>query len=421
VLDRRGECIETDYVVQDGFRMNNSRGTYRPKLTYVVTVSASVSFLYGQVAHMVGSGWDVDIVSSPGPELNVARAEGARSWAVPMEREITPLKDIVSLWRLWRLFRSTRPDLIVAGTPKAGLLGTLAARLAGVPHVLYTLHGLRLETALGLKRLLLTIAELVACRCAHRVHCVSPSLRARVIGLGLARPDKTVVVGPGTCRGVNTDRFRPSPDAQQEASDLGRKLGIHEDALVIGFVGRFTRDKGVAELYRAFISLRQQYSDLRLLLVGDLEVGDPIAADIQRAIESNGDVIRTGFVTDVAPYYRIMDICALPTYREGFPGVPLEAQAAGIPVITTQATGAIDSVLDGQTGFIVPVGDVSALRDAINRLLVDPSLQERMGLAGRAWVEAVFRQEIVWAAYAQAYEQQLSCGSCFQCDAVGGE
>jgi glycosyltransferase involved in cell wall biosynthesis len=336
-----------------------------------------------------------------------------------MEREIAPFRDIVSLWRLWRLLCRTQPDLVVAGTPKAGLLGTLAARLAGVPYVVYTMHGLRLETARGWKRKLLTITERIACRCAHRVHCVSPSLRARAIDLELVRPEKAVVVGPGTCNGVDADRLHASLDAQQKARELRRQLGIEEDAPVIGFVGRFTRDKGVAELYQAFISLSEQYSSLRVLLVGDFEVGDPIAPDIRRAIESNCAVIRTGFVPDVVPYYHIMDICVLPTYREGFPGVPLEAQAAGIPVVTTQATGAIDSVLDKQTGFIVPVGDVSALSDAIDRLLGNPSLRKRMGEAGRAWVEAVFQREIVWALVAQAYEQQVSFERGSPCGKVG--
>ena len=401
--------------------MNKPSGIHLPKLTYVVTASMSVGFFHGQVAYMVGSGWDVDIVSSPGPELYAMRAEGARPWAVPMEREIAPLKDIGSLWRLWQLFRHTRPNLVVAGTPKAGLLGILAARLAGVPHVVYTMHGLRLETASGWKRKLLTIAERMACRCAHRVHCVSPSLRARAIGLGLVRRDKTVVVGPGTCNGVDVDRFHASFDARQKASDLRRKLGIHEDAPVIGFVGRFTRDKGIPELYKTFISLREQHSNLRLLLLGDFEPDDPPAEGIRRAIENDREVIRTGFVPNVTPYYHLMDMCVLPTYREGFPGVSLEAQASGIPVVTTQATGAIDSVLDRQTGFIVPMGDVKALCVAIDRLLGDPSLRKRMGEAGRAWVEAVFRREIVWEAYAEAYKQEISCGRGLEYDKVYGE
>lgn len=390
--------------------MNNPSDTHKPRLTYVVTASVSVGFFYGQVAYMINKGWDVDFISSPGPELNLIRGEGARTWAVPMEREIALHKDIVSLWRLWRLFRSTRPDLVIAGTPKAGLIGALAARLAGVPHVVYMLHGLRLETALGLKRMLLTITERVACFCVHRVHCVSPSLRMRAIGLGLVKPNKALVVGPGTCCGVDADRFHESLDVRQKANHLRHELGIQKDAQVIGFVGRFTRDKGIPELYQAFISVREQHANLRLLLVGDFEAGDPIAVDMRRTIENDPGVVRTGFVTDVAPYYNLMDMCVLATYREGFPGVPLEAQAAGLPVVTTLATGAIDSVLDRETAFIVPVGDVKALSDAINRLLDDPPLRKRMGEAGRAWVKAVFRQEIVWDAYARTYQHLIQKG-----------
>ncbi len=393
-------------------------GTHRPRLTYVVTASVSAVFFHGQVAYMVGNGWDVDFVSAPGPELKSMRGEGARTWAIPMEREISPLRDVVSLWRLWKLFRRTRPGLVVAGTPKAGLLGTLAARMAGVSCVVYTMHGLRLETALGWKRKLLANAERVACRCAHRVHCVSQSLRARAIDLDLVKSDKAFVVGPGTCNGVNVDHFHAPIDVEQKSNDLRHKLGIHENAPVIGFVGRFTRDKGITELYQAFASCRATHNDLRLLLVGDFEAGDPIAVDIRQAIESDRAVIRTGFVSDVAPYYHLMDICVLPTYREGFPGVPLEAQAAAIPVVTTRATGAIDSVIDGQTGLIVPVGDVNALSNAIDLLLDDLSFGKHMGEAGHAWVKAVFRREIIWAEIGQAYRQLLPCDDAVECGEV---
>jgi glycosyltransferase involved in cell wall biosynthesis len=379
----------------------------RPHLVFVVTSSCCLRFFSGQLEYLQSKGFDVSVISSAGPEQEAAREEGAAVYTVLMEREIALLKDIASLWRLWRLFRRTRPDLVNAGTPKAGLLGTLAARLAGVPHVVYTLHGLRLETMLGLKRKLLTIAERVACRCAHRVRCVSPSLQARAIGLGLVRPDKTVVVGPGTCNGVEVDRFRASLDARQKAGDLRRKLGIHQDAPVIGFVGRFTRDKGVPELYQAFISLREYRPNLRLLLVGDFEAGDPIAEDVRRAIEENPEVIRTGIVPDAAPYYHLMDMCVLPTYREGFPAVLLEAQAAGIPVITTPATGAIDSIQDGETGLLVPVGDASALARAIGSLLGDAAKRKEMGRRGQEWVTREFSREKVLAALARDYQSLI--------------
>jgi len=389
-------------------RMVGNTLLQRPHLVFIVTSSYSLGFFSGQLKYLQSNGFDVSVISSDGPEQEAVRQEGGDVFTVPMEREISLAKDAISLLRLWRLLRKLHPDMTIVGTPKAGLLGGLAAFVAGVPHRIYDLHGLRLETAQNWKLKLLTITEKVACCCAHRVHCVSPSLRARAIELGLVRSGKAAVVGPGTCRGVDVDRFHASLDAQQEASNLRCKLGIHEDAPVIGFVGRLTRDKGICELYQAFTFLRERCANVRLLLVGDFEVGDPIAVDLQRAIESDREVVLTGWVPDVAPYYHLMDMCVLPTYREGFPGVPLEAQAAGIPVVTTQATGAIDSVLDRQTGLIVPVGDVNALSAAIDRLLGDPSLRKRMGETGRAWVEAVFRQEIVWAAYLRDYERMVS-------------
>jgi glycosyltransferase involved in cell wall biosynthesis len=216
-----------------------------------------------------------------------------------------------------------------------------------------------------------------------------------------------VVVGPGTCNGVDVDRFRASLDTQREASDLRRKLGIHQDALVIGFVGRFTRDKGIPELYQAFITLREHHPNLRLLLIGDFEAGDPIAEDVRRAIERNPEVIRTGFVPDAAPYYHLMDMCVLPTYREGFPGVLLEAQAAEIPVITTQATGAIDSVQDGKTGLLVSVGDASALARAIGSLLGDAAKRKEMGRRGQEWVTREFPRGKLLAELAREYHSLI--------------
>ena len=171
------------------------------------------------------------------------------------------------------------------GHSKGGLLGGLAALMAGVPHRIYTLHGLRLETTDGWKRKFLVFAERLACSCAHRVHCVSPSLRKHAIELGVVGSTKAVVVGPGTCAGVDIARFRTTREARQEGMILRRQLGVHENAPVIGFVGRFTRDKGISELYRAFVAARERHSTLRLLLVGDFETGDPLPEHIRHDIE----------------------------------------------------------------------------------------------------------------------------------------
>jgi len=387
--------------------MNSSIVTLRPRLTYVMTASVSMGFLQGQAAYMVGSGWDVDLVSNAGPELDAMRAEGGTPWAIPMEREIALHKDVISLWRLWRLFRRTRPNLVVAGTPKAGLLGTLAARVAGVPHVVYTIHGLRMETASGWKRRLLWATEWLACHAAHQVRCVSPSLRARTIALRLVRPEHCAVTGKGSSNGVNIERWRRTPQAELTARQTRERLGIPLGAPGVGFVGRFTRDKGIAELYEAFTQLHPSYPDLRLLLVGGFEAGDPVPPALRARIEADPAVICTGFVADVEAYYWTMDVLALPTYREGFPGAPLEAQAASVPVVTTNATGAADAIVDGITGLRVPVGDVGALTAALDRLLADPERRARMGQAGCSWVQQNFQRETVWESLMASYRSIL--------------
>ena len=160
-------------------------------------------------------------------------------------------------------------------------------------------------------------------------------------------------------------------------------------------------------LVEAFQQLQKERPTLRLLLVGDFEEGDPIESEVRRLIETSVAVVRTGFVAHTAPYYALMDVLALPTYREGFPGVPLEAQASGVPVVTTTATGAIDSVVDGETGLLVPVGDSGALAGAIAKLLDDPQLRLRMGHAGRERMERDFRPEVVWDAQVQMYRKLM--------------
>jgi lipopolysaccharide/colanic/teichoic acid biosynthesis glycosyltransferase len=348
------------------------------------------------------------MVSAPGKLLNeVSFPEGAASVAIPMEREIRSFQDLVSLWKLYRALRTARPDVVDVSTPKAGLLGSVAAFLARVPCRVYTMRGLRLETAAGLKQALLWATEWIACRCSHRVVCVSPSLRERAIGFNLVSPEKATVLEKGS-GGVDARRFSPADRSSAETENLRSMLGIPTGAPVLGYVGRFVKDKGIRELVEAFQRLHATYPELHLLLVGDFEPGDPVEPEVRRYIEAGPAIIRPGFVSDTAPYYRLMDVLALPTHREGFPGVPLEAQASGVPVVTTTATGAVDSITDGVTGFLVPVGDTNALTNAVGKLLADPELRVRMGNAGRMRVERDFRLEVIWSAMGRLYRDLMA-------------
>jgi lipopolysaccharide/colanic/teichoic acid biosynthesis glycosyltransferase len=185
-------------------------------------------------------------------------------------------------------------------------------------------------------------------------------------------------------------------------AQLRNTVGLPASGFTIGFVGRFTRDKGIADLIAAFHAVRATH-DTSLLLVGDFEGGDPVSPELRQQIENDPQIIQTGFVEDPTPYYFLMDVLVLPTLREGFPTVALEAQAAGKPVVTTTATGAVDSIIDGVTGIHVPPQDPQRLQAAIETLMRDPDLARRMGAAGRERVLAEYDQRRVWSLAMEFY------------------
>jgi glycosyltransferase involved in cell wall biosynthesis len=378
-----------------------------PRILFVATSAESCGFFTGILGRLRQQGFEVILACSPGEQLQrVARQEGVVPAEISMQREIAPLSDIRSLWKLYLLIRTLRPILLNVNTPKAGLIGGIAGWLAGAQNRIYTLHGLRLETAKGPKRWILWISERIACSCADRVLAVSPSLRARAIALKVVRATKIRALKRGGV-GIDLSRFSPGTRTSRQTYELRKKLGFVSEGFVIGFVGRIVRDKGIQELVEAFKDLRKIHSNLRLLLLGDFESGDPVAPEISRYIESTMTIVRLGFVDDTAPYYGLMDVLVLPSYREGFPGVTLEAQASGVPVVTTTATGAVDSIIDGVTGILVPVGDTSALTEAIHKLLADFRLRTQMGQAGRRRMEQDFRPEAIWSALIAEYRSLL--------------
>jgi glycosyltransferase involved in cell wall biosynthesis len=388
-------------------KMNGSAG--RPRLVVAVNSAIAVGFFQGQLQFFQDKGFDVTVLCPERrkDEWEVDRPEGVPIIQVPMARVIAPVQDLVSLWRLWRIMRTLSPAVTNVGTPKAGLLGGFAAWLNRVPCRFYTLHGLRFETTKGLRRRLLIYAERLACRFAHRVICVSQSVRERAIAFGLADRDRTFILGSGSCNGVNASHFAATPETMAQAAELRQQLGIPPRAPVVLFVGRFTRDKGVPELMEAFSQLIHRFPELRLLLVGCFEDGDPLPLNTRKALESHSQVIFAGAVQNTAPYYSIADLLVLPSHREGLPTVVLEAQAAGKPVVGSAATGTVDVVSDGETGLLFPVGDVPALAEAMAKLITDKALANKLGLAGQEQVKRKFRQEQVWEELCRSYFEVL--------------
>jgi lipopolysaccharide/colanic/teichoic acid biosynthesis glycosyltransferase/glycosyltransferase involved in cell wall biosynthesis len=325
-----------------------------------------------------------------------------------IEREINPAKDLASLWRLYRLMRKLRPTIVNAATPKAGFLGIAAAWLARVPKRVYSLWGLRLETANGLKRLILKATETLACRGAHVVLCVGDSLRQRAIELRLTTAERSCVVAHGSWNGADISRFGPSDENLQAAAILRSNLSLKGGAPVVGFVGRLTRDKGIPELIQAYQRLRRTMPELRLLLVGDFEDGDPVPEEVHETIVRDSQIIVTGFVRNPAPYFHLMNVLAFPSHREGFPNVPLEAAAAGVPVVAAAATGTVDAVLDGITGIVVPVGDERALTEGIRTTLEDRARSDQFACNAQVRAERDFSPETVWRGLVSLYQQMIA-------------
>ena len=381
----------------------------RPRLLYITTHGmAAAALMRGQLAMLRERGFVVTVVSTPCEELDlVARREGVHTIAVPMDREITPLRDAVTVGKLFRIIRQVKPDIINCGTPKAGVLGTFAAWLARVPTRIYTLRGLRLETTTGLKHHILAAAERLASACADVVLCVSHSIRDEYASRGLARPDKCRVLGAGSSNGINPERFQLSDDRLLDSTKLRASLGIPDDSPVIGFVGRLTHDKGIVELADAFTSITANRPNTRLLLVGGFEAGDPVPEATIEQLRADSRVVITGFTDEPELYFPMMDLLAFPSYREGFPNVPLEAAAVGIPTVGFAATGTRDAVVDGETGVLVPVGDTAGLSAAILNYLSDDVLRHRHAQAGQRRVSEQFRNEMVWSALCELYESHL--------------
>ncbi len=375
------------------------------KLVHVSTVPQSLWFVSGQPAYMRKQGIHTYAVSSPGEMLTeFGRLEGCPVYGVEMPRRITPFQDIGSLGRLWRYLRGLQPQIVHAHTPKGGLLGMAAARLARVPVRIYHMHGLPLLTATGLKRRLLIATERWSCRLATEILCVSPSVRTAAINLHLCHSSKIKVLLHGSCNGVDaSQQFDPERMDREVRRVTRQRFGIPADALVVGFIGRLAKAKGLVELEAAWRVLREAHSNLYLMLVGPEEPGDPPPAAVLSRFRSDRRVCFAGEDWNTPPLYRAMDVLVLPTHREGFPVVLLEAAAMALSVVATRVTGCQDAVQDGVTGTLVEPYDPDALASGIQHYLCNPLLRQRHGRAARARVLRDFTQEAMRVATYKEY------------------
>jgi glycosyltransferase involved in cell wall biosynthesis len=379
------------------------------KLIRITTVPVSLKVLLRNQLRYMSAYFDILAVSSPNKELEeVGRQEGVNIAPVKMNRSITPLRDMRSLWQLYRLFKKEQPDIVHTHTPKAGLLGMAAAWMAKVPVRMHTVAGLPLVEATGIKKKVLELTERLTYRFATSVYPNSYNLAAYISNRRFCKTGKLKVLANGSSNGIDMDYFQLTPDLALTAGQLRKGLQINENCFVFVFIGRLVKDKGIEELVAAFSQLKSSYSHIKLLLVGPFEHKlDPLSKKVLRTIQEDAAIIHVDFQQDVRPWLAISHVLVFPTYREGFPNVPMQAGCLHIPAIVTDINGCNEIIKHGENGLIVPVKQTEALYMAMKMLLTNRPLYLTLKAQARQLIGERFEQKNFWKALLTEYHEQL--------------
>ena len=376
------------------------------KLIRITTVPISLDKLLTGQLRFMSDFYEVVAVSSIPNELSaIGKKENVRTFALEMTRKITPFQDIKAVLKLYRFLKKEKPYIVHTHTPKAGIVGMLAAKLAGVPNRLHTVAGLPLLEATGTKRKILDAVEKATYSCATKVYPNSFVLLDFLKQNKYCPPEKLAVLGNGSSNGINTEYFSKSHFSTEEIVVLRSSLGISATDFVFIFVGRLVSDKGINELVAAFQKIQQSYDNAKLLLVGNFEDElDPLSNATMDVIKNNPKVILGGYQNDVRPYFAISDALAFPSYREGFPNVVMQAGAMELPAIVTDINGCNEIIEDGVNGLIVPVKNEAKLFDAMEMMLKN-DFQTKMKQNARPLIVSRYEQKLVWDAILNEYRK----------------
>lgn len=370
----------------------------KKKILRAVTVPMSLCFCRDIMIKMRAMGYDMVAVTSPGPELEKIRDEdGFHCIEVKMERHISVVNDLKSLWNMINAFRKERPYLVHSMTPKAGMICMLAAWITRVPRRVHTFTGLVWPTATGIKRKILMLTDWLTCACATHIIPEGEGVKNDLCNGGIThKPMK--VLGYGNVMGVDMERFNPARFV----------VRIDMKTFTFVFVGRIVGDKGINELVEAFTRLHNKYNNVRLVLVGKYEQElDPVSDATRKMIDANDAINACGakYGDDLLQMYVNADCFVMPSYREGFPNTVLEAGAMGLPSIVTDINGSREIIENGKNGLIVPPKDASALYKAMERMLTDNAVRETMQNNARTMIASRFERNFVQKCLIDFYKE----------------
>jgi glycosyltransferase involved in cell wall biosynthesis len=379
------------------------------KIMRITTVPVSLLVLLKNQLQFISKHYQVVAISSGGEQLDQVTQETAvRTIAVNMTRKVTPFKDLISLMNLIIQIRKERPLIVHTHTPKAGLLGMIAAKITGVPIRLHTVAGLPLLEKTGLTRKVLDLTEKVTYSCATKIYPNSTKMMDLLVGYQYCQKSKLQVIGKGSSNGVDTTHFNPGLFTNDDISKIRTQLGFLENDFVFSYIGRVVADKGINELVESFVKINEVNNSTKLLLVGPFENDlDPLQEKTQQLIDNHPSIKRMGFVKDVRPYLIVANVFVFPSYREGFPNVLMQAGAMGIPCIATDINGCNEIIEHNENGLIIPVKDTVALYNAMHLLYNDRALLKSLAGSSRQKIRNDYETCYVMDELLKEYRYQI--------------
>ena len=374
-------------------------------LIRITTVPLSLEKLLSGQLHFMSSFYNVIAVSSDKERLErYGESEKVAVFPLEMTRKITPLRDMFAVLKLYFFLKKTKPFIVHTHTPKAGIVGMLASKLAGIPNRLHTVAGMPLLEQAGFKRMVLNFVEKLTYSCATKVYPNSFKLRDVIIKNEYCPPTKLKVLANGSSNGIDTSYFDSTHFSEDQKSSLKQELGIKSSDFVFIFVGRIVSDKGINELISAFSEIQEYKTDLKLLLVGPYEQElDPLKEETLNQINGNKSIFSVGYQDEVRPYFAISDCLVFPSYREGFPNVVMQAGAMGLTCIVSDINGCNEIIEDTKNGYIIPVRDKEAVKETLIRILENKEEYSKMQQNAREMIVSRFDQKTMWESILQEY------------------
>ena len=377
------------------------------KVCWVANNDAAVKFLLlAQLKFLVEEGYDVYAVFSDGKWADDIKKEGIKVKVIKIKRKISPFYDLVTLYKLWNYFRKEKFDIIHTNNPKPGLLGQLAAKMAGAPIVINTIHGLYFqENSSKFKRRFFIIIEKMAAKCSDLIFSVNKEDMGTIVNERITKLEKIKYLG----NGVDVEKFNSAKFSKEFVEQKKREFGIASDYKVVGIVARLVEEKGYLDLFEAFKLVIDKFPKIALLVIGADELGkkDAINKEILKKYGIEKNVIFLGEKNNVNEIYPAMDVFVLPSHREGLPVSVLEAMAEKRPIVVTNIRGCREEVEDGKSGVLVPVKNPEKLAEAIVYLLNNPGKAKEFGENARIRVEKEFDERLVFDRIKEEYDRLI--------------